>query len=49
MLQYFKDENSMIYASYSDGVKAGGYEYLGTALANNGAYGSEGVDAYEIG
>ena len=49
MLQYFKDENSMFYASYSDGFKSGGYEALGTALANNGAYESEGVDAYEIG
>jgi iron complex outermembrane receptor protein len=49
MLQYFKDENSMFYASYSDGFKSGGYEALGTALANNGAYNSEGVDAYEFG
>jgi len=49
MVQYFKDENSMFYASYSDGFKSGGYEALGTALANNGLYGSEGVDAYEFG
>ena len=49
MVQYFKDENSMFYASYSDGFKSGGYEALGTALANNGLYGSEGVYAYEFG
>ena len=49
MVQYFRDENSMIYASYSDGFKAGGYEALGTANPNNGLYGSEGVDATEFG
>ncbi len=49
MIQYFRDENSMIYASYSDGFKAGGYEGLETANPNNGAYNSEGVDATEFG
>ena len=49
MVQYFKDENSMLYASYSDGFKSGGYEALGVFKANRGAYGSEAVDAYEFG
>ncbi len=49
MIQYFKDDNSMIYASYSDGFKSGGYEALGVYKANKGLYGSEAVDALEIG
>ena len=49
MIQYFSDENSMIYASYSDGFKSGGYEALGVFKPNRGAYGSEAVDAYEFG
>jgi outer membrane receptor protein involved in Fe transport len=49
MIQYFKDENSMFYASYSDGFKSGGYEALGVYKANRGSYGSEAVDAYEFG
>ena len=49
MVQYFKDENSMLYASYSDGFKSGGYEAIGVFKANKGAYGSEAVDAYEFG
>ncbi len=48
MIQYFKDDNSMIYASYSDGFKSGGYEALGFR-PNKGLYGSERVDAFEIG
>ena len=49
LVQYFKDENSMFYASYSDGFKSGGYEAIGVFKANKGAYGSEAVDAYEFG
>ena len=49
MIQYFKDDNSMIYGSYSDGFKSGGYEALGVSKANKGLYGSEAVDAMEIG
>ncbi len=49
MIQYFADENSMLYASYSDGFKSGGYEALGVYKANKGAYDSESVDAYEFG
>ena len=37
MIQYFKDENSMFYASYSDGFKSGGYEALGVYKASRGS------------
>ena len=49
MIQYFKDEKSMIYASYSDGFKSGGFEYLASNTEKRGRYESEGVDALELG
>lgn len=48
-VQYFLGENSMLYASYSDGFKAGGFEAIPNANEGGGAFDSESVDAFEIG
>ena len=53
LIQYYVDESSMIYFSYADGYKSGGFEYLPhTKIARKeggGEFGSESVDSFEIG
>ena len=48
-LQYFPREDSMFYASYSDGFKAGGFEAIPNTNEGGGAFDAESVGAFEIG
>ena len=48
-VQYFLGENSMFYASYSDGFKAGGFEAIPNTNEGGGEFAAESVDAFEIG
>lgn len=48
-LQYFPAEDSMFYASYSDGFKAGGFEAIPNTNEGGGAFDAESVGALELG
>lgn len=48
-VEFEPTDNAMIYASYSKGYKAGGFNSRGTRPENVGPYNPESVNAYEIG
>lgn len=48
-LDYTISDNSLVYASYSRGYNAGGFNGRGTNASNIGPYGPETVDSYEAG
>src|SRR3546814_19323046 len=48
-VEYELSPSAMIYANYSQGYKAGGYNSRGTIPENVGPYDPERVTAYEIG
>ena len=53
LVQFDLSDSSMIYASYADGYKSGGFEYLPhtriLVKEGGGEFGSESVDSFEIG
>ena len=48
-IQYFPGEDSMFYASYSDGFKAGGFEAIPNTNEGAGEFDAESVAAFELG
>lgn len=48
-VQYEFNRDVMVYANYSEGYKAGGFNSRGTVLENVGPYNPERVRAYELG